>query len=116
MTSVVELNEEYAEPFAHSQFQPPSGRPLTDETLLQRRHVDAEIDAVGNGPAVDALFDFAAPVRQLLVFPAEVREDVHRCGPRPTLGAAAPGPAGAGYLRCAATSPTCSKVTTLANQ
>ena len=78
------------EPLARSQFQPPSGWTLAEEPRDDRPDVDAEIGAVGDGPAVDALLDLALPVGLAALFPARVRADErHRApgaGPRRDRG------------------------------
>jgi len=51
------------------------GLDLADEPVDDRRNVDAEIGAVGNGAAVDALLDFALPIGLAAFVPAGMRAD-----------------------------------------
>src|SRR5262249_45942826 len=49
--------------------------PLAHQPLDDRRDVDAEVRAVGDGPPVDALLDLALPVGLAVVLPAGVLAD-----------------------------------------
>ena len=61
-TLSVVANDERTEPLTLSQFHPPSSRRSSSSLATMGETSIAEVGAVGNGPAVDAFFDFALPV------------------------------------------------------
>src|SRR3954451_7802486 len=79
-TLIVLSNDERREPCSRRQFQPPSL--LAREPRDDRRHVDAEVGAVGHRATVDALLDLALPERLAGMLPARVGADPRDHPPR----------------------------------
>src|SRR3954451_10803725 len=79
-TLIVLSNDERREPCSRRQFQPPSL--LAREPRDDRRHVDAEVGAVGHRATVDALLDLALPERLAVMLPVRVGADQRDHPPR----------------------------------
>ena len=80
-TLIVVSNDVRVEPLARSQFQPPSGCRSPSRRSTIGRDVDAEVGAVGDRAAVDALLDLALPERLAALVPAGVLADQRHRGP-----------------------------------
>ena len=79
-------NDERTEPFSASQFHPPSLELLTQEARDDALDVVTEVDAEGDGPAVDTRLDLPGEERLAGVLPTAVVSDLRHGPSHPFAG------------------------------